>query len=190
MASETEICNRALQKLGAQRIADIEEASKNGRECKACYAILRDAELRAHPWNFAITREQLAASATAPAFGRARSFPLPSDFLRLLPSYPEENLNSKDWQIEDGAIFTNDSAPLNIRYVQQVTDPNTMDSLFREALASRMALELCEIITQSNTKKADAKDDYTATIRMAKHTNAIENVPQASAEDTWITARQ
>ena len=96
MTSETEICNRALQKLGAQRIADLDEGTKNARECKACYSILRDAELRAHPWNFAITREQLAADAMAPAFGRARAFPLPSGFLRLLPSYPEENLNSKD----------------------------------------------------------------------------------------------
>jgi len=194
MASVVEICNRALQKLGAQRIADIDENTKNARECKAAYTALRDAELRAHPWNFSITRAQLAASADTPVFGRARSFPLPSTFLRLLPSYPEQNLNDKDWQIEDGdevlAIFTNDSAPLNVRYVQQVTDPNKMDPLFREALAARMAFELCETITQSTTKWQLLEEAYNKTIATAKHTNAIENVAQVPAEDTWITARQ
>lgn len=194
MASVVEICNRALQKLGAQRIAAIDENSKNARECAAAYAALRDAELRAHPWNFSITRAQLAASADTPAFGRTRSFPLPATFLRLLPSYPEQNFNDKDWQIEDGdevlAIFTNDSAPLNIRYVQQVADPNKMDPLFREALAARMAMELCEAITQSNSKWQLAEAAYNRAITTAKHTNAIENVAQAPAEDTWISVRR
>jgi hypothetical protein len=194
MASETEICNRALQKLGAQRIADLAENSKNARECAAAYPALRDAELRAHPWNFSITRVQLAAAADAPVFGRARSFPLPSNFLRVLPPYPEQNLNDRDWQIEDGdevlAIFTDDAAPLNIRYVQQVTDPNKMDPLFREALATKLALELCEALTQSNTKKDLLFRDYDAAIKLAKRTNAIENVPAEPATDTWITARQ
>lgn len=193
MASDVEICNRALQKLGAQRIAGLEDNSKNARECNAAYTALRDAELRAHPWNFSITRVQLAAAAEAPAFGRARSFPLPSTFLRILPPYPEENLNDRDWQIEDSgevlAVYTNDSAPLNVRYVQQVADANKMDPLFREALATKLALELCEAITQSNSKKDLLFRDYDTIIKTAKHTNAIENVPQQAADDTWITAR-
>lgn len=189
MASEVEICNRALQKLGAERIADLIEATRNARSCNACYSVLRDSELRAHPWSFAITRIQLAADAAEPAFGKARSFTLPAACLRLLPPYPEMNFNSRDWVVEGRQIFTNESAPLDLRFIQRVTDPNMMDALFREALSSRMAEELAEELTQSNSKKAEAKDSYKNSIRLAKRTNAIENIPAAPATDEWLTIR-
>lgn len=189
MASEVEICNAALQKLGAKRIVELAEDSRNGRACNAAYSRLRDAELRAHTWNFAKSRASIPAAAEAPAFGKARSFPLPSDWLRMISPYPEMNSNSRDWQIEDRAIYTNDSAPLQIRYIKQETDPNKMDPLFREALASRMAMEMCEEITQSNTKRQLAAQDYKSAISEARRTNAIESIPAESVEDTWITVR-
>lgn len=194
MASDVGICNAALQKLGADRIASLAENSRNARSCAAAYERLRQAELRAHPWSFAISREQLAADATAPAFGRARAFPLPSDFLRLLAPYPEQNLNSLDWVIESHAgakcVMTNDSAPLNVRYIQDVTDANRMDPLFREVLATAMALDMCEEITQSNTKKAGLKADYKDLIREARRVNAIEKTSEQPPDDEWLTVRQ
>lgn len=189
MASKAEIANRALQKLGAKRIVSLTEDSRNARAVNAAFETLKEAELREHPWNFSIQRVQLAAETTAPVFGKARYFQLPSDFLRLLAPDPEQNYNSHDWQIEGRLIATNDSAPLNVRYVKNVTDPNTMDVLFREALASRIAYELCEEITQSNTKKEAAMKDYDSAIAKAKKTNAIERVAAQPPEDTWVTIR-
>ena len=189
MASKVEICNRALQKLGAERITSLTEDSVNARACNVAYEPVKLSELRAHPWNFAIKRAQLPASATPPEFGRPNSFPLPSDFVRLMPPYPEANTNDLDWQIEGKQIYTFDSAPLNVRYIYNVTDPNEMDVLFREALATKIALELCEEFTQSPSKKADIKDDYKNIIREARRTNGIENVAQQPPEDTFITAR-
>ena len=189
MASEVEICNRALQKLGAKSIVSLTQDSVNAIECNLAYNIIRDKELRAHPWNFAITRDQLAEDATDPAFGRANSFTLPSDCLRLLDPYPEDNSNDRDHQIEGRKIYTDDSAPLNIRYIKRVTDPNEMDVLFREALAASLALELCEKLTQSNPKKESIKDDYKNIIREARRVNAIENVAGEPPTSVWITAR-
>lgn len=189
MASEVEICNRALQKLGARRINTLTEDSVNARACNAAYTELRDAELRAHTWNFAIERASLAADATAPAWGRANSFTLPSDYIKLADPYPEDNENSRDWQVEGGKILTDESAPLYIRYVKRATDANAMDPLFREALASKLAVELCEAVTQSNTKKQAAMEGYVQAIRQAKKANAIEGVPAQPAEDSWITVR-
>lgn len=189
MASEVGIANRALQKLGAKRIVSLTEDSRNGRAINASFDELRDAELRAHTWTFATKRAQLAASATAPLFGKARSFPLPSDFLRKLNLDPQENLNSDDQQLEGRNIITNDSAPLDLRYVYRVEDPNEMDVLFREALASRIAMELAEEITQSNSKKEAAEFDYKRAISEAKRTNAIERIAQQPPEDTWVTVR-
>lgn len=187
MASVTSICNRALQKLGAERIVDIGENSSNARACNALYSELRDAELRSHPWNFAIKRDQLAAEALAPIFGKAYSFQLPSDFLYLR----EDDINSlsKDWIIEGKKILTDEGGPLNIRYNAQVTDANQMDPLFREALATIMALEMCEEITQSNSKKDALKDDYKQIVNKAKKANAIERIALQPPEDEWVTVR-
>ena len=53
----THIANRALQRVGATRIADgalLTEDSKNASEIRSCYDILRRAELRRNVWRFAI----------------------------------------------------------------------------------------------------------------------------------------
>lgn len=189
MASEVDICNRALQKLGAKRITALTDDSVNARSCNAAYEIVRDAELRAHPWNFAIARASLAADSTAPSWGRAKSYELPADYLRLLPPYPEDNSNALDWQVEGRKVYTDDTAPLYIRYIKRVSDTSLFDALFVEALSTKLASELCEEITQSNAKKEGLKDDYRETIARAKKTNAIEGVSQEPPDDTWLTVR-
>lgn len=188
--SDVDVCNRALQKLGAKRITSLTENSPNARDCNAAYEILRDAELRKHPWSFARKRASLAADGTDPAFGYDKRYALPTDFLRLT----EENSNElrtqyPDLQIEGRYILTDNDAPLQVVYIATVSDPNEFDALFVEALASKIAYELCEKITQSNTKKAAAGADYRDAIREAKRTNAIERPSLEPPEDTWVTAR-
>jgi hypothetical protein len=189
-SSEVDISNRALQKLGATRIASLTDNSKSARACAAAYESVRDALLRRHTWNFAIKRAQLAASTTAPAFGYTNAFPLPADCLRLLPPKNVSGcIIETDWQIENGSILTNDGAPLNVRYINRVIDPNVYDVLFREALSCALALEMCEELTQSTSKKADIKTDMRDILNEAKRTNAIENNPAEAPDDPWIVAR-
>jgi len=189
MASDVEIANRALQKLGAKRIVSLTEDSRNGRAIAAAYGSVKRAVLRSHSWSCAIKRASLAAEATAPLFTRASSFQLPSDFIRLLPPDPEVNYNDLDWQIEGRKIITNDTAPLDIRYIYEVTDPNEMDSSFREAFSMKLAYELAEEITQSNTKKDEALLAYKEAVAEARRINGIERVASKPPEDTWVTGR-
>lgn len=189
MASDVEICNRALQKLGATLITSLAQDSANARACATAYVSVRQAVLRAHPWNFAIKRFQLAASGTAPTFGPANAFPVPAGFLKLLQNDVNRNFNDDDRQVEGTQILTNESAPLNIRCIVDVTDPNQMDPLFREAFSTKLAFELCEQITQSNTKKAALKDDYKDDIKEARRNNALENTAAEPPVDTYLTVR-
>jgi hypothetical protein len=189
MASEVEICNRALQKLGADPITSLTENSKRARECNRAYEPLRDALLRKHKWSFAIERAELSALSDAPAFGWDYEYQLPTDCMRLLHDDPGYVPNTPTRSIEGRSILTDETAPLQIRYVKQVTDPNEMDPLFRETLACEIALELCEAITQSNTKKADIRQDRKETLAEAKRVNAIEKEPEESPEDYWVTVR-
>lgn len=190
MASAVEICNSALQKLGAKRIVALEDDSVNARACNFSYEIQKRAELRKHSWNCAIKRASIAADSTTPIFTKTNYFTLPSDWIRMVDTDPEDNFNFKDWQIEGNKIATNYDAPLEIRYIYDVTDPNEMDSLFREVLATRMAIAMCEELTQSNTKKDDLRVDYKLLVDEAKKINAIERESQEPPLDTWISIRE
>jgi len=192
--SDVSICNLALQKLGASRIVSLTEDSPNARACNACYEAMRDLELRKHRWSFAITRVALAADATAPVFGPAYQYTLPAGFLRLLEPDPEANYNTLDWTIESGSngsrkLLTNFTAPVQIRYIRRVTDPTEFDSAFVEVLACRIAIQTCEAITQSNSKKEDVKEQYRDAAREARRANAIEAVSGELPVDTWDSAR-
>ncbi len=190
MASEVQICNRALQKLGAKRITSLTEDSTNARACNVAYESVRDALLRSYVWSCATKRAELAADSEAPDWGRANAFQLPSDYIRLADPYPEDNHNNHDWVIEGKKIYTDDSAPIYVRYVYRVTDPNEMDALFQEALSAKLAYEICEEITQSNSKKESLGGDFDKSIKEAKRVGAIEKVASQPPEDSWVTVRQ
>jgi hypothetical protein len=188
-ASEVSICNLALQKLGARRITALTEDSNNARQVNACYATLRDKELRANPWNFAIKRATLTPLATAPLFDYLYAFPIPADCLRVY----RPNRSSLDWrretQDDQQVILTNDGDSINIRYAARIVDPNLYDVCFVEALASKIAWHCCEQITQSNEKKATAAADYKAAIADAKKTDAFEDMAEDAPPSSWETAR-
>ncbi len=190
MASKVEIANRALQLLGAKRITSFAEDSRNGRAINAAYEPVKRALLRKHSWGCATKRIQLAADATAPAFGKENSFPLPSDWIRSLPLDPGYQSNDDDRVIEGRSILTDESDPLDLRYIYDITDPNEMDALFREALATAIAEALCEEITQSNTKMATVVVAHKEAIAEAKRANAIEKPAEQPPEDTWVTVRE
>ncbi len=66
MASKVEICNSALNMLGANNITDITEDSKNARLLNQRYDPVRDAIFRSHAWNCLIKRIQLAQDTDTP----------------------------------------------------------------------------------------------------------------------------
>jgi hypothetical protein len=186
MASKTAIANRALSKLGETRVSNVDiDNTKPAKVIRFMYDIVRDAMLAAYPWNFAIKRVQIAADASAPAWGYSKQYTLPVDFLSLL-----EIKGNPEYRIESGKILTNEGAPIYIRYIAQITDTGLFDALFVEAFATRMAYEGCEEITQSNTKKDLLARDLQGILKEAYANNAIQGQPQALEADTWLLSRE
>ena len=187
--SQTRVANHALQKLGAQLITSMDEDTREARTVKACYSILRDRELRAHSWNFSIKRVALAPSATVPAFGFAKAFPLPADCLRILP--PALHV---DWTVENingvSHILTNEGTVIYLRYVARITDEAVFDELFVDMLACKIAWHCCETITQSNQKKADVMQEYKDARAEARRINAFEQASPQEPEPPWLVARR
>ena len=69
MASVVDICNGALNQLGATTIVSLTEDSKNARLCNARFTQIRDSVFRSHPWNCLQKRLELSSSTDTPAWG-------------------------------------------------------------------------------------------------------------------------
>ncbi|MCW5623336.1 MAG: hypothetical protein KIT73_01290 [Burkholderiales bacterium] len=198
MASQVEIANRALQKLGSWRIASLSDDTKLGRTVNVAWATVRDAELRGKNWSFAMTRANLGALTEVPAFGYGNQFLLPPECLRVVQvgedwvtptlSYYRSS-SDRDWMIEGRKILTDRPAPLPVRYVQRVEDTQQWDATFVEAFASKLAHEICEDVTGSSSKQESARLQYQDAIRVAIRANAIELPPQGLPDNSWVTGR-
>ncbi len=184
MTSRVEICNRALDKLGSAAITSLDDNVKSARACARMFDSVRDAELRDHQWNFATARASLPALDEVPVYGFSKQYQLPGDCLKVVEINPVA-----DWKIEGRRLLTNITAPLRIKYIRRVRDTSSFDALFTEALAARLAQELSETLTQSNSKKRAAQEDYAQAIRRARRADAIEGTADALAETSWIKAR-
>lgn len=198
MASQVEIANRALTKIGEARVLSLSDDLEAARTVNSLWDVVRDAELRARNWNFAISRTSLPALIPVPAWGFDRQFQLPADCLRVLqvgeyfpgPSLSDYRSSSEAmWQIEGRKILTDMPAPLAIRYVARIEDTGQWDALFVEAFACRLAVELCERLTQSGGKKQIAWDEYREAIRLAVRSDAIESPPEPLPDDSWMLSR-
>lgn len=198
MASQVEIANRALTKLGAARIISFGDDNKQARAVQSMFAIVRDAELRAHVWSFAVKRASLAALTSTPDWGFEYEYELPSDCLRLLqvndffqgPSMDDyRNQSTAEYMLEGNKILTDYVAPLKIRYITREEDTAQWDSTFVEAIACRLAAEMAEDLTQSNQKKDAAWKEYDQALMAAIRSGAVEQQHQDMPDDSWVLSR-
>lgn len=199
MASQVEIANRALTKIGEARILSLSDDVEAARSIDSLWDIVRDAELRIRKWKFSVSRTTLAALASTPSWGFSYEYQLPADCLRILQVndiYPGVDLSdyrgsdSAEWRVEGRKILTNISAPLKIRYISRVEDTGQWDAAFTEAFACRLAAEVVERLTQSNAKKDTAWSEYKQAISMAVRADAIESAPEPLPDSEWILGRQ
>jgi hypothetical protein len=189
MASIVGICNSALVKLGATRIVQLTEGSKNANLCSEQFEKVRDDLLRSHVWNFAIKRAKLAMLAETPAFGFDAAFQLPSDFLRVASVHPDAAGGATTpYRIEGRQLLSN-AGSIYLRYIYRVTDPNAMDVHFREALAWALALDLSIPITQSNSMRQMMDEGLRMQLAKAKSVDAIEDYPEAEPATAWVAER-
>lgn len=126
----------------------------------------------------------------SPLSGRQYAFAKPRDFLRIAPQDPKYSAIPKDWLVESGFIISDDPGPIFLRYVRDETDVTKFDPLFAEALACKIAFDICEEVTQSTAKQERADKSYATAIYRARITNAIEAGPTEQDEDELITCQR
>ena len=177
MASVVDICNSALNLLGASTITTLTEDSKNARLCNQRYEPIRNRTFRSHAWNCLTKRVQLAKDSTAPVVEYANQYTLPTDCLRVLKVHngtTDSIASSLDYAVEGRKIKT-DEGTIFLVYIAKITDPNEYDTYLIEALAASLAADLAYAITNNATLAKNYEATADERLREARFIDATEN---------------
>jgi hypothetical protein len=172
--SQTEICNQALQRIGAQRIMDIlDEESKGARVCLNVFEATVREVAAAGDWSCLKKRAVFARLLPAPAFEWAYQYQLPADFVSLvtLNGVDYQGQPTDEWEIE-GRVLLSDAEEAKATYIAYVEDTTQWDSLFTEAVVVLLASKIATPIRQDEGLAQALKTEYLrSALPMARQKN-------------------
>jgi len=177
MASVVNMCNSALNLLGASTISALTDDTKNARLCNQRYEPVRNRVFRSHAWNCLHKRVQLAQNSTAPVVEYDYAYLLPSDCLRVLKIHngtTDSIATNLDYKIEGRNIVT-DIDTIFLIYIALDTDPNNYDTYLRESISHQLAADLCYAITNNATLANQYMSRADERLREARFIDATEN---------------
>ena len=177
MASVVDICNSALNLLGASTISALTDDSKNARLCNQRYEPVRNRVFRSHAWNCLHKRVQLAKNTTAPVVEYSNAYALPSDCLRVLKVHngTTDSIKSAiDYKLEGKNVVTNEGTIFLI-YIAKVTDPNEYDTYLQESISHQLAADLAYAVTNNATLADKYMVRADERLREARFIDATEN---------------
>ena len=177
MASVVNMCNSALNLLGASTIAALTDDTKNAKLCNQRYEPVRNRVFRSHAWNCLHKRVQLARNSTAPVVEYSYAYALPSDCLRILKIHngtTDSIASALDYKLEGRNIVT-DEGTVYLIYIALDTDPNNYDTYLREAISHQLAADLCYAITNNAALANNYMARADERLREARFIDATEN---------------
>ena len=191
MASVVDICNSALNLLGASTISALTDDSKNARLCNQRYEPVRNRIFRGHAWNCLTKRVQLAQNSTAPVVEYSHAYALPSDCLRVLKIHngtTDSIASSIDYKLEGRNIVT-DEGTVFIIYIALDTDPNNYDTYLQESIAHQLAADLAYAVTNNATLADKYMTRADERLREARFIDATENSLGTIESSEFVDAR-
>ena len=191
MASVVNICNSALNLIGASTISALTEDTKNARLCNQRYEPVRNRVFRGHNWNCLIKRVELAQNSTAPVMEYTYAYALPSDFLRVMKIHngtTDSIAADLDYKVEGKNIVTNQTT-VYLVYVALDTDPNNYDAYLREAISHQLAADLAYAITNNATLANNYLTRADERLREARFIDATENSLDTVEANEFTDAR-
>ena len=177
MASVVNMCNSALNLLGASTISALTDDTKNARLCNQRYEPVRNRVFRSHAWNCLHKRVQLAQNSTAPVVEYDHAYALPSDCLRVLKIHngtTDSIATALDYKLEGRNIVT-DIDTVFLIYIALDTDPNNYDTYLRESISHQLSADLAYAITNNATLANQYMTRADERLREARFIDATEN---------------
>lgn len=201
MASETDIANLAIARLGSAAIVtNISPPDGSGiaAKCAIFYPMMRDALIEMRDWPFAITRaalSELSGATVPPPYTNAYAMPsncmVPVD-IRHTDAADDSKPNRLYWEtLSDGSriVFT-DTELAVMRYKIRQTDTTKFTPLFIDALSWLLAAQLAGQVLGNDVKVANrCYQMFQTVLGMASSSTFMSvNAPVEHTPD-WIGAR-
>ncbi len=199
MATEVQIVNKALQRIGVDRpIASLSEASKAAQFANACFADERDFVLRDFPWPFATGFKSLALVSPEETAFNARWFyayryPSGAVFVRNIvraafpdPDPPPFVVASDD---QGRLILTNEAGPVTVEYTIRITDAGQFDPVFSSMLAWKIGAVMAPSLSRIEKAAESCMAMYRVEKTMAEACAANEGQAPADLDAEWIRER-
>lgn len=181
--SDVVICNFALNLLGVEEIASLNESSRAANVCKTAYSLTKEALLRSHFWNFSKKRTILSPDVTPPTFGYSYQFSIPSEALVW------RFIDCDEQVVQEGRKLLTNVSTLKMVFVSNAITEVDFDPIFSKALSIRLASDVCHKLTQNVSLAQKLESDFQATIAEAKRMNAISQSPEGLIISTFTTTR-
>jgi hypothetical protein len=202
MASEIDICNLALARLGDDAtVASIDppEGSPQAAQCARFYPMALDTLLDSYNWGFATTRATLSQLAAAPLSGWDYAFSAPSNVVNSIAVYAADALDDFDPQpfeaesLPDGTsvLYCNISNPV-LKYLRRETDTMKFQPLFTDALSMLLASHLAGPLLKGEAGIAASKfwyQAYLSRLSDAKASDAAQRRVRPTHSVPWMADR-
>ena len=197
--TKTDIYNNALLELGQPAISGDIDDNNDASTMNILYPRVKDRELMANRWQFAIRRISLAKDTDAPAFGYTSQFSFPQDLLHPL-MYTEPTLYNKwfaitsgselPYAIENNKVLINSDGPLELVYITRNIKEHEFPPLFIDVLVFSLAMSLCATMTDSLHKKDFLVKQYQYSLSIARNRNAVIRSLEQIADGPLMYARK
>lgn len=194
------IANKAMYKIGAQRLASLDDTQNpNAIFISDIYNQCLIELLEEHTWSFAIQTVpmvQLTLAQTLPDMGDGVNTPyaMPSDFISAYMFsasciYRKEMIKAPYVAQPTMALIINNSNLTAMKYVFENDDPTTYTAKFYEALACKLAHELCFKISEAAQFAAAKEAAYQKALISAIASDSLSSTPDDAIADEWFVAR-
>ena len=192
MATEVSICANALRRLGDSPIVSLTDDTERARLCNAFYSEARDEVLRSHPWNFAITRQQLSQLSTTPLYQYSYQYALPTDpfCLRVLEMEYSDYVFKIEHLAGTGRVLLTDEGTAKIIYIARVTDTAQFDSLFIDTLTAKLSVDLAYPVTGSVQLQQNMQKLFESKLREARSVDGQEGFIDDLVSPTFTDFRK
>jgi len=172
MASDVDIVNGALTKLGHAPILSLLDEGDSAKAANALFAIVRDDLQSLHPWNFNTRWSSLATIAGEPANPNyGAQYALPTNTLKVWSL--GEDFNSWPWSVEGTTLLTDLDSPV-AQNSYRVSDSALFPPFFVNVFMYRLAAELCVPLTARRGNAQDHWELYQRALMEAKTSDGQE----------------
>lgn len=163
IASDIDIVNLALSKLGFKSISDFNDESnvKAANLATASYDLYLKSVMEQYPWDFALKFVQLSAS-TLPdeSYGYEAAFQFPANTLRVYSVQDQSSEDGAEWTVKGKLIYTNladDDGKIKVQIIEFDRNVEGYPPSFIDAVAERCAAEWSSSLLGS-TSETELRD--------------------------------